>query len=98
MTLTSSRACAVVTAALEGMMATSAVRRSSCWITVLVSSGHRCAAGTVVSGGHGGIRSVSTMGAEKLWRGAKLSCGEPGKALTLRGLSGECEQWPVQGH
>ncbi|XP_075880366.1 dnaJ heat shock protein family (Hsp40) member A3a isoform X2 [Nelusetta ayraudi] len=69
-------------------MATSAVRRSSRWITVLVSSGHRCAAGTVVCGGHGGIRSVSTLGAEKLWRGAKLSCGEPGKALTLRGLSG----------
>lgn len=84
------------TAALEGMMATSAVRRSSRWITVLVSSGHRCAVETVVCGGHGGIRRVSTLGVEKLWRGAKLSCAEPGKAMTLRGLSGENEQWPEQ--
>lgn len=78
------------TAALEGMMASSAVRSSSRWITVIVSSGHRCAAGTVVCAGHGGIRGVSTLGAEKLWRGGKLLCGEAGKALTLRGLSGEC--------
>lgn len=85
------------TAATDGMMATSAVRRSSRWITVLVSSGHRCAAGTVVCGDHGGIRSISTLGAEKLWHGAKLSCGEPGKALTLRGLFGECDQWPERG-
>lgn len=79
------------------MMATSAVCRSSRWFTVLVSSGQRCSVGTVVCGGNGGIRGVSTLGTEKLWRGAKLSCGELGKALTLRGLPGECEQWPEQG-
>nr|XP_046271375.1 dnaJ heat shock protein family (Hsp40) member A3a isoform X1 [Scatophagus argus] len=75
-------------AALEVMMASSAVRCCSRWITVIVSSGHRGAASTVVCAGHGGVRSVSTLGAEKLWRGGNLMCGGAGKALTLRGLSG----------
>lgn len=77
-------------AAIEGMMASTAVRCSSRWITVIVSSGHRGAAGTVVCAGNGGIRRVSTLGAEKLWRGGNIMCGGAGKALTLRGLSGEC--------
>ncbi|XP_075942073.1 dnaJ heat shock protein family (Hsp40) member A3a isoform X2 [Anarhichas minor] len=69
-------------------MASSAVRCSSRWITVFVSSGQRKAVGAVVCGGHGGVRSISTLGAEKLWRGGNLTCGGAGKALTLRGLSG----------
>ncbi|XP_070836896.1 dnaJ heat shock protein family (Hsp40) member A3a isoform X1 [Chaetodon trifascialis] len=75
-------------ATVEGMMASSAARCSSRWITVIVSSGRRSAAGAVVCAGHGGVRSVSTLGAEKLWRGGNLMCGGAGKALTLRGLSG----------
>lgn len=77
-------------AAREGMMASSAARCSSRWITVFVSSGHRRAAGAVVCAGNGGLRSVSTLGADKLWRGGGLMCGGAEKALTLRGLSGEC--------
>uniref|UniRef100_A0A3Q3Q9K0 DnaJ homolog subfamily A member 3, mitochondrial n=1 Tax=Monopterus albus TaxID=43700 RepID=A0A3Q3Q9K0_MONAL len=75
-------------AASEAMMASSAVRCSSRWITVIVSSGHRRVAGAVVCSGHGGVRSVSTLGAGKLWRGENLVCCEAGKALTLRGLAG----------
>ncbi|KAF1379512.1 hypothetical protein PFLUV_G00176810 [Perca fluviatilis] len=71
-----------------GMMASSAARCSSRWITVIVSSGHRRAAGAVVCTGNGGVRSISTVGAERLWRGGNLMCGGAGKALTLRGLSG----------
>lgn len=79
-------------AAIEGKMAFSAVRCSTRWITVIVSSGHRGATGTLVCAGHGGIRSISTLGVEKLWRGGNLAFGGAGKALTLRGLSGEwCE-------
>uniref|UniRef100_A0A8C9ZN33 DnaJ heat shock protein family (Hsp40) member A3a n=1 Tax=Sander lucioperca TaxID=283035 RepID=A0A8C9ZN33_SANLU len=69
-------------------MASSAARCSSRWITVIVSSGHRRAAGAVVCTGNGGVRSFSTLGAERLWRGGNLMCGGAGKALTLRGLSG----------
>uniref|UniRef100_A0A7N8YHG5 DnaJ heat shock protein family (Hsp40) member A3a n=1 Tax=Mastacembelus armatus TaxID=205130 RepID=A0A7N8YHG5_9TELE len=69
-------------------MASSAVRCSSRWITVIVSSGHRRAVSTVVCSGHGGVRSISTLGGDKLWRGGSLFCGESGKALTLKGLSG----------
>ncbi|KAA8585108.1 hypothetical protein FQN60_003802, partial [Etheostoma spectabile] len=69
-------------------MASSAARCSSRWITVIVSSGHRRAAGAVVCTGNGGVRSISTLGAERLWRGGNLMCGGAGKALTLRGLSG----------
>uniref|UniRef100_A0A3Q3GN08 DnaJ heat shock protein family (Hsp40) member A3a n=1 Tax=Labrus bergylta TaxID=56723 RepID=A0A3Q3GN08_9LABR len=68
-------------------MASSAARCSSRWITVFVSSGRRRAAGAVVCAGHGGARSVSTLGGQKLWRGGNLMCGGAGKALTLRGLS-----------
>ncbi|XP_033499681.1 dnaJ heat shock protein family (Hsp40) member A3a isoform X1 [Epinephelus lanceolatus] len=75
-------------AATEGMMASSAVRRSSRWITVIVSSGRVRAAGAAVCFGRGGVRSVSTLGAEKLWRGGSSVCVGAGKALTLRGLSG----------
>ncbi|XP_054892230.1 dnaJ heat shock protein family (Hsp40) member A3a isoform X1 [Poeciliopsis prolifica] len=69
------------------MMASSAVRSSSRWITVIVSSGPRRAAGFVLSSDHGSLRSFSTVGAEKLWRGSSLFCGGAGKALTLRGVS-----------
>ncbi|CAJ1075053.1 dnaJ heat shock protein family (Hsp40) member A3a isoform X2 [Xyrichtys novacula] len=72
----------------EGMMASSAARRSSRWITVIVSSGQRRGAGAVVGGGHGGVRNVSSVGAEKLWRGGNVMCGGAGRGLTLRGLSG----------
>lgn len=73
----------------EGMMASSAARCSSRWITVVVSSGPRRAVGTVVSSGHGGARSISTLATGKIWGGGSLVCGEAWKALTLRGLSGE---------
>lgn len=76
------------------MMASSAARCSSRWITVIVSSGRHRAAGAVACAAHGGVRSVSTLGSEKLLRGGSLACGGAGKALTLRGLSGE---WGI-GH
>ncbi|XP_008281990.1 dnaJ heat shock protein family (Hsp40) member A3a isoform X2 [Stegastes partitus] len=75
-------------AASEGMMASSATRCSSRWITVAVSAGRRRAAGATVSSGHGGLRSFSTLGGENLWRGGSAVCGGAGKAVTLRGLSG----------
>ncbi|KAM7371982.1 hypothetical protein PAMP_009182 [Pampus punctatissimus] len=73
---------------LEGMMASSVARCSSRWITVIVSSGRSRGAGAVACVAHGGVRSVSTLAAEKLWRGGSVSCVAAGKALTLRGLSG----------
>jgi len=77
-------------AASEGTMASSAARCSSRWITVFVFSGqHRASAAAGVCAGHGGVRSISTLGAERLWRGGNLARGGAGKALTLKGLSGE---------
>lgn len=73
----------------EVMMASSAARCSSRWITVIVSSGHRRAAGTIVCTGNGGFRSVSTLGGGKLWQTESLVRGAAGNAVTLRGLSGE---------
>ncbi|XP_072224157.1 dnaJ heat shock protein family (Hsp40) member A3a [Leuresthes tenuis] len=70
------------------MMASSAVRCSSRWVTVVVSSGCRRAGGAVLSSDHGGVRRFSTLGVEKLRCGASLGCSGAGKALTLRGLSG----------
>ncbi|KAL6102932.1 dnaja3 [Pungitius sinensis] len=72
----------------EGTMASSATRCSSRWITVFVSSGRCKAAAAVVCAGHGGVRRMSTLGAEKLRWGGNRLCGGTGKALTLRGLSG----------
>uniref|UniRef100_A0A3Q1KGP7 DnaJ homolog subfamily A member 3, mitochondrial n=1 Tax=Anabas testudineus TaxID=64144 RepID=A0A3Q1KGP7_ANATE len=69
-------------------MASSAARCSSRWITVIVSSGHRRAAGTIVCTGNGGVRSISTLRGGKLWRGESLVCSAAGSAVTLRGLSG----------
>uniref|UniRef100_A0A8D3B1C7 DnaJ homolog subfamily A member 3, mitochondrial n=1 Tax=Scophthalmus maximus TaxID=52904 RepID=A0A8D3B1C7_SCOMX len=69
-------------------MASSAARRSSRWVTVVVSSVYRRAPGVAACTAHGGARGVSTMGAEKLWRGGGLVYGGAGKAVTLRGLSG----------
>ncbi|KAF3846346.1 hypothetical protein F7725_003424 [Dissostichus mawsoni] len=75
-------------AASEGMMASSAARGSSRWITVILSSGPHGATGAGVCAGHGGVRSISTLGAGKLCRGGNLMCGGAGKALTLKGVSG----------
>lgn len=76
-------------AAREEMMASTASRCSTRWITVIVSSVHLRTTGPGVCAAHGGVRSVSTFGAEILWRGGKSACGGAGKALTLRGLSGK---------
>uniref|UniRef100_A0AAV2KFF0 DnaJ homolog subfamily A member 3, mitochondrial n=1 Tax=Knipowitschia caucasica TaxID=637954 RepID=A0AAV2KFF0_KNICA len=70
------------------MMASSVARRSSRIVTVIVSSGHCNVAVTNVCKAAGGVRSFSTFGPEKLWRGGTTTCGGPGKGLTLRGLSG----------
>ncbi|KAF7665498.1 hypothetical protein LDENG_00140780 [Lucifuga dentata] len=75
-------------AATGGIMASSVARCSTRWITVIVSSGHRRAGRAVACAAHGGVRAVSTLGVENLWRGGSALCGEAGKALTLRGLSG----------
>uniref|UniRef100_A0A3P8RJB3 DnaJ homolog subfamily A member 3, mitochondrial n=1 Tax=Astatotilapia calliptera TaxID=8154 RepID=A0A3P8RJB3_ASTCA len=74
-------------AASVAMMASSAARFSSRWITVAVSSGQRRAVSAIVCSGHGEVRSFSTLRAEKLWRDGSLVCGGVGKAVTLRGLS-----------
>lgn len=78
------------TAAHAGMMASTAGRCSTRWTTVIVSCGRREAARTLVNAGHGGIRSLSTLGTEKLRLGTSMPFGGAAKALTLRGLSGEC--------
>ncbi|XP_034449531.1 dnaJ heat shock protein family (Hsp40) member A3a isoform X1 [Hippoglossus hippoglossus] len=65
-----------------------AARCSSRWVTVFVSSGRRRAAGAAVGAGHGGVRGVSTVGADTVWRAGGVACGAAGKAVTLRGLSG----------
>ncbi|XP_029364472.1 dnaJ heat shock protein family (Hsp40) member A3a [Echeneis naucrates] len=70
------------------MMASSAARCSSRWITVVASCGHRRAAAAAVCTGHGGVRGLSTGGAENLFRGGSRVCCGAGKALTLRRLSG----------
>ncbi|XP_029944988.1 dnaJ heat shock protein family (Hsp40) member A3a isoform X2 [Salarias fasciatus] len=70
------------------MMASSAARCSSRWIAVVVSSGQRRAVGAVVCSGHGGARSLSTLGSGRAWSGAASGCGGSATALTLRGLSG----------
>lgn len=74
---------------LVGMMASVAVRCSSRWITVVVSSGPRRAPGLALSSDHIGVCRFSTIGVGKLWHGGSVVCGGEGKALTLRGLSGE---------
>lgn len=78
------------TAAPAGMMASTAARCSTRWTTVIVSCGRRGAARTVLFAGHEGIRSLSTLGTDKLWLGTSMLFGGAAKALTLRGLSGEC--------
>ncbi|CAG00171.1 unnamed protein product [Tetraodon nigroviridis] len=69
-------------------MASTAARCSARWTTVMVFCGGRGAARTVRCTAHGGIRSLSTLGPEKLWLGTSMSFGGAAKALTLRGLSG----------
>uniref|UniRef100_A0A1A8KYZ5 DnaJ homolog subfamily A member 3, mitochondrial n=1 Tax=Nothobranchius pienaari TaxID=704102 RepID=A0A1A8KYZ5_9TELE len=69
-------------------MASSAAICSSRWITSVVSSGPRKAAGSLLSSDNVGFRRFSTLGEGYLCRGRGLLCGEEGKALTLRGLSG----------
>ncbi|XP_029015327.1 dnaJ heat shock protein family (Hsp40) member A3a isoform X4 [Betta splendens] len=72
----------------EVMMASSAARCSSRWMTVIVSCGHRRAASTLVCTGSGAVRGASTLGGGRLWREESLVCGAAGNAVTLRGLSG----------
>ncbi|XP_070296896.1 dnaJ heat shock protein family (Hsp40) member A3a isoform X1 [Salvelinus sp. IW2-2015] len=69
------------------MMASSAARCSTRWITVAVSSGHRPAC-CALAPSNGGSRSLSTFGAQKIWSGSNAMRGGTGNALTLRGLSG----------
>ncbi|XP_057673776.1 dnaJ heat shock protein family (Hsp40) member A3a [Corythoichthys intestinalis] len=74
-----------------GMMASSAARCSSRWLTAVVSSGqqHRAAC-VVLSAARGSSRGVCTFGAGTLWTGTGgiSPCGGAGKGLTLRGLPG----------
>lgn len=74
---------------LLGMMASTAARCSTRWTTVVVSFGRRGAARTLLYAGHGGIRSLSTLGREKLRLGTSSAFGGAAEAVTLRGLSGE---------
>lgn len=71
------------------MMASSAALRVSRWITVVVSTGQHRATGAVVCVGNVGVRGISTLSAGKLWQGGNRLCGGAGKAVTLKGLSGE---------
>lgn len=73
----------------EVKMASSAVRCSSRWVTVIVSSGRQRAGGTNVCTGIGGVRNASTLRGGKLFRTESLVRGAAGNAVTLRGLSGE---------
>lgn len=70
-------------------MASSVALFPTRWITVAVSSGHRRACNALVCAFNGGVRTVSTLAAQKIWpRGNRAGTGM-GNALTLRGLSGE---------
>ncbi|KAK6312309.1 hypothetical protein J4Q44_G00179730 [Coregonus suidteri] len=69
------------------MMASSAARCSTRWITVAVFSGHRRACCALAPSSNGGARSLSTLGAQKMWPGDNAMRGGTGNALTLRGLS-----------
>ncbi|XP_077474157.1 dnaJ heat shock protein family (Hsp40) member A3a [Stigmatopora argus] len=74
-----------------GMMASSAARCSSRWLTAVVSSGHRRhAAGAVIPPARGSSRGLCTFGTRSLWTGTGgvSACGVAGKGLTLRGLPG----------
>lgn len=71
------------------MMASSAARCSSRWLTVVVSSGRRAAAGAAVRAGGAGVRGVCTPAAGGLWRGGGRTCGGAGRAVTLGRVSGE---------
>ncbi|XP_075998898.1 dnaJ heat shock protein family (Hsp40) member A3a isoform X1 [Genypterus blacodes] len=80
-----------------GMMASPAARCSTRWLTVVVSSGRRRTDGSVVCAVSGGVRALSTRGADALWRGGSSLCGGAGKAVTLRGLSGVRSPFGVVG-
>ncbi|KAG9340454.1 hypothetical protein JZ751_021567 [Albula glossodonta] len=67
------------------MMASSAARCSTRWISVAVSSVHQRACSTLVSGG---TRTVSKFGTQLFQSRGSALCGGSGNALTLRGLSG----------
>ncbi|XP_038845434.1 dnaJ homolog subfamily A member 3, mitochondrial-like isoform X4 [Salvelinus namaycush] len=69
------------------MMASSAARCSTRWITVAVSSGHSRACCALAPSSNGGSRSLSTFGAQKIWSGSNAMRGGTGNAVTLRGLS-----------
>ncbi|KAM6956877.1 LOW QUALITY PROTEIN: dnaJ heat shock protein family (Hsp40) member A3a [Aplochiton taeniatus] len=74
-------------AASGGMMASTAARSSTRWITVAVSSGHRRARNALPSDSYGGVRTFSSLGVQKIWPGGNAARGGLGNALTLRGLS-----------
>lgn len=84
------RSCLRQVSASAVMMASTAARCSTRWTTVIVSCGRHGAARTLIYAGHGGTRSISTLGAERLWLGTSVPFRGAAKALTLRGLSGEC--------
>ncbi|KAM9783844.1 dnaJ heat shock protein family (Hsp40) member A3a isoform X1 [Syngnathus typhle] len=73
------------------MMASSAARCSSRWLTLIVSSEHHRhlrATGAIVTASRGSLRGVCTFGTGTLWTGGSKACGAVGKGLTLRGLPG----------
>ncbi|XP_067089796.1 dnaJ homolog subfamily A member 3, mitochondrial-like [Osmerus mordax] len=72
------------------MMASSAARCSTRWMTVAVSAGHRragCAFATTLDGGVR-VRSLSTTGAPKIWPAGSSSRAGMGNVMTLSGLPG----------
>ncbi|XP_056144755.1 dnaJ heat shock protein family (Hsp40) member A3a isoform X1 [Lampris incognitus] len=68
------------------MMASSAARSSTRWLSVAVSSGSRRARSAVICVSNGGVRGVSTLRFQKLWPGGNALCAGTRNALTLRGL------------
>ncbi|KAG7460157.1 hypothetical protein MATL_G00218420 [Megalops atlanticus] len=70
------------------MMASSAARCSTRWISVAVSSGQRRACSTLGPCRVGGARAASKFGAQQIGHGGGGLRGGSGNVLTLRGLSG----------
>ncbi|KAL0993442.1 hypothetical protein UPYG_G00107940 [Umbra pygmaea] len=69
------------------MMASSAARCTTRWITVAVSSCQRRACGAHVASPKGGTRSHSTLQTQRIWQGGNALRRDTGNALTLRGLA-----------
>ncbi|KAJ7989311.1 hypothetical protein DPEC_G00303230 [Dallia pectoralis] len=75
-------------------MAASAVRQSTRWISVVVSSGHSCASSLVTVSSYGWARSLSTLPVKRIWQRDNALYGGLGNALTLGGLSGSGVKTP----